>query len=96
MPYKGQRSATELSRIDESLSGFLLPLTSEQKTDIMPSVRGWFMKRAKVISLILAIFLLVSVREAWSAFNISATPYEGGYDLRFGKIFTISQWMNKE
>jgi len=54
------------------------------------------MKRVKVISLILAIFLLASVNDIWSAFNISITPYEGGYDLRFGKITNIGQWINKE
>ena len=48
------------------------------------------------ISLVVLVFAFVFVKVAAATFNISVTPYEGGYDLRFGKISTSNQWINKE
>jgi len=46
------------------------------------------MKRLKFcfsLILVFAVFFL-STRESWSAFRLTLTPFEGGYDLRFGRI----------
>jgi len=52
-------------------------------------------KGINIISVIF-IFILVFLKVASAAFNISATPYEGGYDLRFGKVNSAGPWVNKE
>ena len=48
-----------------------------------------------IIFAILA-FLFIGVKGAYAAFNISVSPYEGGYDLRFGKIEPAMGRVNKE
>lgn len=57
----------------------------------MKKITGYY----TIIFAILA-FLFIGVKGAYAAFNISVTPYEGGYDLRFSKISTLNQWINKE
>jgi hypothetical protein len=40
--------------------------------------------------------LIILPRFALAAFNISVTPFEGGFDLRFGKVSAIGPETNKE
>lgn len=51
--------------------------------------------KALVTGLVLG-FLLSACQEAFAAFSLSVTPYEGGYDLRFDKIMPGSGRVNKE
>lgn len=48
------------------------------------------------IALAFFAFAFVFVNDAPAAFNISVTPYEGGYDLRFGKVSSVGPCINKE
>jgi len=56
------------------------------------------MKKSRLI-IIASLFFLTSVvlpQIASAIFNLSVSPYEGGFDLRFGKVSVISPETNKE
>lgn len=53
-------------------------------------------KRVISISLALVISLFLFYSPAEAAFNVSVTPYEGGYDLRFDKVSALDAPINKE
>ncbi|MFH1854332.1 MAG: hypothetical protein ABH815_03360 [Candidatus Omnitrophota bacterium] len=44
----------------------------------------------------LGLILAVMPLDAIAAFTLSVTPYEGGYDLRYGKVSSVIGWVNKE
>jgi hypothetical protein len=48
------------------------------------------------IFLLSAFFFALAVLPAWAEFSLSVTPYEGGFDLNFGKIGLAQAGMNKE
>jgi len=57
------------------------------------------MKNKLVLALIIlsaALGLGVLIRPCFAAFSFSVTPYEGGYDLRFGRLDTQSEKVIKE
>ena len=50
-----------------------------------------------LIGVFLLLFIaMCSIEDAFAAFNLSITPYEGGYDLRYGKVDSSLSWINKE
>jgi hypothetical protein len=50
-----------------------------------------------IISVHIAILIVILIpRFAFAVFNISVVPYEGGYDLRFGKASNILPFTTKE
>jgi len=56
------------------------------------------MKILKNSNIILAIFVFtfIFVKCASAAFDVSVTPFEGGYDLRFDKVSAVGPRINKE
>jgi hypothetical protein len=48
------------------------------------------------ITLFLIACVIFLPTAAWAAFSLSVTPYEGGYDLRYGKIASVDGRVNKE
>jgi len=56
------------------------------------------MKQLRRFNVILVIFVLVfaAAKDSSAVFNISVSPYEGGYDLRFGKVSAVGPRINKE
>ncbi|MFH1782462.1 MAG: hypothetical protein ABH848_02475 [Candidatus Omnitrophota bacterium] len=57
------------------------------------------MMSIRVKILVLLVILLVglyNIQEVFAIFTLNATPYEGGYDLRYGKIASDDNWVNKE
>ena len=46
--------------------------------------------------LLVLIIALYPVEDTFAVFSLSATPYEGGYDLRFGKVSSTMGWVNEE
>ena len=59
---------------------------------------GTYMRYIKTISIILllVIFVICPIGNALATFTLSVTPYEGGYDLRYGKVDPVIGWANKE
>lgn len=52
---------------------------------------------ALIISLVISVFVLCStITPCFAAFSLAVEPYEGGYDLRFGKASTQDQKIVKE
>jgi hypothetical protein len=50
-------------------------------------------------AVIIVVFMLVSLlplRVTWAQLSLSVTPYEGGYDLRFGKVSYAGERINRE
>lgn len=60
------------------------------------------MENKRVLTLIIGLFaglamaLNVLIQPCFAAFSLSVTPYEGGYDLRFGTLDTQSEKVVKE
>ncbi|MFH1578354.1 MAG: hypothetical protein ABIC18_04725 [Candidatus Omnitrophota bacterium] len=56
------------------------------------------MRILRVLSIILvsACSVFIVTQNASAAFNVSVTPYEGGYNLKFGKISSTIPQINKE
>jgi len=57
------------------------------------------MQKRKRFHLILAlsfVSIFVLVKQAQAIFTVSVTPYEGGYDLRFGRVSSIEPGIKKE
>lgn len=50
----------------------------------------------KKILLVLALLLIIPASNCFAAFSFSATPYDGGNDLRFGKVSGITKPVSKE
>ncbi|MBU1871564.1 MAG: hypothetical protein KKH80_02050 [Candidatus Omnitrophica bacterium] len=56
-----------------------------------------FKQDYKILNIILFLALtLILPRQSFAAFSLSVTPYEGGYDLRYGKVSTEKGRINKE
>ncbi len=53
-------------------------------------------KKLLLIAAIALFALIIAPRVALATFNMSVTPYEGGFDLRFGKVSLIGPETNKE
>lgn len=50
----------------------------------------------KLVPVLLLVYLFIVPGLAYGAFSLSVSPYEGGYDLRYGKVNTVSGRINKE
>ncbi len=53
-------------------------------------------KNSLKILLALAFLTVCAVLPAWAEYSLSVRPYEGGYDLNFGKIGLAASGVNKE
>lgn len=92
--FVSDRSAYVFDRQKQIKKQIKIGLTTNLKTYIL-LLEVNKMKQRLVLSLAL-MFLFIITRYAHAAFSVSATPYEGGYDLRFGKIDPASERINRE
>ena len=94
MIYFASKQLSDTKVRNLNFTGLAAPVNDELST------RFLFMRQLtvnkKVIYILGFALSLLLFENAWADFGISATPYEGGFDLRFGKIAAAVAEVKKE